>query len=97
MEFTDNLSRADARLKLVKATDAVAAAMLALVDAIDKADRRDVQVLYDGGNNPFTAPGHINVAASIKMSTAEVKAWAARLHNEGVFERLGTKRWPDSH
>lgn len=88
-----NLERADARLKLVKICDDLAHVMERLHLAVQHADKADVAALVDG--NPFTAPGHTNIVAAIQMSTREIMLWATHLHDDGKFEQLGTRRYPD--
>ena len=90
----EKVLRMDARLKLVKACDEVADALERLHRAVQKADKRDLEVLLPG--NPFTAPGHTNVGAAIQMATRETMVWVAHLHDAGRFEQLSTRRFDGS-
>lgn len=91
----DRIVRADNRLKLVKAVDELANAVEKLHVAMQKADKKDLEVLLHG--NPFTAPGHTDIASACQMAARETMLWAAHLHDPGKFDDLGTKRFPDHH
>jgi len=98
LPLADNVSRADARLKLVKAVDEVATAMEKLHVAVQKAHGADVRVaLTDFPCVPFIAKKGEMAVIDVPTFARGVMLWAAHLHDPGKFDDLGTKRFPDHH
>jgi hypothetical protein len=89
----DKTTRADARLKAVKAADAVAVALREFAAAIGRVHPADALVLAEGYPLP-------NLNCNIFLDTTEVAyaaiRWASYLHHNPKWEDLGTKRFPDS-